>query len=159
MKHPHILTFRRVSGWNLAYMWSDSPLKYANFQAKSDQNKRNDNHKCCVTVLVMLFGIKTNWSARIYNQTIPATTSYSGWLLCSPNHNITYRTADSLKSNRTLSLLPPQYHISLLMICNIRSVNCTLRSVRALLSTRNIDSFARKLLDSENSRMTKDMVF
>ena len=31
--------------------------------------------------------------------------------------------------------------------------------IRAVLSTSNIDSFARKLLDSENSRMTKHMVF
>ena len=30
-------------------------------------------------------------------------------------------------------------------------------AIRALLSTSNIDSFARKLLDSENSRMTKHM--
>ena len=32
-------------------------------------------------------------------------------------------------------------------------------AIRALLSTSNIDSFARKLLDSENSRMTKHMGF
>ena len=31
-------------------------------------------------------------------------------------------------------------------------------AVKALLST-NIDSFARKLLESENSRMTKHLVF
>ena len=31
--------------------------------------------------------------------------------------------------------------------------------IRALLSTSNIDSFAWKLLDSENSCMTKHMVF
>ena len=29
----------------------------------------------------------------------------------------------------------------------------------SLLSTSNIDSFAQKLLDSENSRMTNDIVF
>ena len=32
-------------------------------------------------------------------------------------------------------------------------------AIRALLSTSNIDSFSRKLLDSENSRMTKHVVF
>ena len=32
-------------------------------------------------------------------------------------------------------------------------------AIRALLSASNIDSFARKLLDSENSCVTKHMVF
>ena len=34
-----------------------------------------------------------------------------------------------------------------------------LYSIRSLLSTSNIDSFARKLLNAKNSRMTKHMVF
>ena len=94
----NILTFLLVSEWNLAYMWSDSRLKYALTQSFLLFLSPFDNHEYCVTVLV------ASLISSLYKQQF----LYSDWLkTCQLMPNQWNFTSATL--NRIRFVFLPQY--------------------------------------------------